>query len=82
MKPTTCFPLLSAILVLTLLLPPCVARAGEPDESSTAPNIVVIFIDDMGYADIEPFGGAIKTPHLNAMAKRGMRCTDLSLIHI
>lgn len=40
------------------------------------PNIVIIYIDDMGYADIEPFGGKIPTPNLNRMAKEGMKFTD------
>lgn len=41
------------------------------------PNIVVIFIDDMGFADIGPFGGnATLTPHLNQMALEGRRFTD------
>ncbi len=36
------------------------------------PNVVVIFIDDMGYADINPFGdNKYKTPHLNRMAAEG-----------
>ena len=40
------------------------------------PNIVVIFIDDMGYADIGPFGGKTPTPNLDRLAKEGMRFTD------
>ena len=41
------------------------------------PNIVVIFIDDMGYADIGPFGATgYKTPHLDRMAAEGRRFTD------
>jgi len=41
------------------------------------PNIVVIFMDDMGYADIGPFGAkAYPTPHLNRMAKEGRKFTD------
>jgi arylsulfatase A len=41
------------------------------------PNIVIIFIDDMGYADIGPFGAqGYKTPHLNRMAKEGIRFTS------
>ena len=36
------------------------------------PNIVLIFIDDMGYGDIGPFGNQVnKTPHLDQMAKEG-----------
>ena len=42
------------------------------------PNIVVIFIDDMGYADINPFGATdYKTPNLNRMAKEGRIFTDI-----
>lgn len=41
------------------------------------PNIVIIFIDDLGYADIGPFGAkGYKTPNLNRMAKEGIRFTD------
>jgi arylsulfatase A-like enzyme len=41
------------------------------------PNIVVIFIDDMGYGDIEPFGSKTnKTPRLNRMAAEGIRLTS------
>jgi arylsulfatase A len=41
------------------------------------PNIVIIFIDDMGYADIGPFGArGYKTPNLDRMAKEGMRLTS------
>ncbi|MCB9886621.1 MAG: sulfatase [Planctomycetes bacterium] len=40
------------------------------------PNVVVIFIDDMGYADIGPFGGAAPTPNLDRMAAEGRRFTD------
>ncbi|TWU22096.1 Arylsulfatase [Novipirellula galeiformis] len=45
--------------------------------AETPPNIVVIFIDDMGYADINPFGDArCSTPHLDRMAAEGRRFTD------
>ena len=41
------------------------------------PNIVVIFIDDMGYADISPFGAtAYKTPNLTRMAEEGRIFSD------
>jgi arylsulfatase A len=41
------------------------------------PNFVVIFCDDMGYADIGPFGAeGYRTPHLDRMAQEGMTFTD------
>ena len=43
----------------------------------TPPNFVVIFIDDMGYGDIEPFGSKVnRTPNLNRMAAEGMKLTS------
>jgi arylsulfatase A-like enzyme len=40
------------------------------------PNIVIIFIDDMGYEDIGPFGSSRDTPHLDRLAREGMKLTD------
>jgi arylsulfatase A-like enzyme len=41
------------------------------------PNVVVIFIDDLGYADIGPFGATKqKTPNLDRMAAEGMKLTS------
>jgi arylsulfatase len=45
------------------------ARAG-------APNIVVVLVDDMGYADIAPFGAEIDTPTLSRLAADGYRLTN------
>lgn len=43
----------------------------------STPNVVVIFMDDMGYADIGPFGGdKYLTPNLNRMAEEGRLFTD------
>jgi arylsulfatase A len=40
---------------------------------AATPNIVLINIDDLGYADIGPFGAKISTPNLDRMAKEGMK---------
>jgi arylsulfatase A len=45
--------------------------------SAATPNIVLIYIDDMGYADIGPFGAkGYSTPNLNSMAAAGTRYTN------
>jgi arylsulfatase A-like enzyme len=44
--------------------------------AKSKPNILLIIADDMGYSDISCFGGEIKTPHLDALAKSGLRATN------
>lgn len=58
-------------LILCLAASPTVGRADRP------PNVVVIFIDDMGYADIGPTGcDRYPTPNLDRMAAEGRVFTD------
>ncbi|MBM3775101.1 MAG: hypothetical protein FJW37_08035, partial [Acidobacteria bacterium] len=41
------------------------------------PNVVFILTDDLGYGDIGPYGVRdIRTPHLNRLAREGVRFTD------
>jgi arylsulfatase/uncharacterized sulfatase len=40
------------------------------------PNLVVLVADDWGFTDLGAFGGEIETPHLNALAQRGMRFSN------
>ena len=61
---------LSIIVLLTALAPTTCWALLDEDASGNAdsvpPNIVVIFMDDLGYADIGPFGAtAYKTPNLD-----------------
>lgn len=41
-----------------------------------APNIVVIYFDDLGYSDFGCFGSEIKTPNIDALAADGLRFTN------
>ncbi|MDA8744087.1 sulfatase [Rubripirellula amarantea] len=61
-----------------LLLPILLFLTSLADANSQQPpNIVVIFIDDMGYADIGPFGATdYPTPNLDRMAAEGRKFTD------
>ncbi len=53
---------------------------GVSNAEETLPNFVIIYIDDMGYADIGPFGAEdYATPHLDRMAAEGMRLTDFQV---
>ncbi len=55
------------LLIYLLLSTLCPLLAVEK------PNIILINIDDLGYADISPFGGKVKTPNLDRMAAEGMK---------
>ncbi len=44
--------------------------------ASPKPNFVVINIDDLGYAEIGPYGSTQATPHLDRMAREGMKLTS------
>ncbi len=47
----------------------------NPDDQP--PNIVLIFSDDLGYADTSLYGSkTIPTPHIEALAKNGVKFTD------
>lgn len=41
------------------------------------PNIVLIFVDNIGYGDLACYGNReTKTPHIDRLAEQGVRCTD------
>ena len=66
------------VLTLTALLF-CIATPlhADPAKALAKPNIVLIFIDDMGYGDIGPFGSTKnRTPNLDRMAREGMKLTS------
>src|SRR6218665_2011588 len=49
-------------------------RASTPVEAPAgAPNILLILLDDAGYAQTSTFGGPIATPVLDQLAKNGLR---------
>ncbi len=63
------------ILGVTLLLGACAAGPG-PAPDGDYPNIVLILADDQGYGDVGVYGGDIPTPHIDAIARAGVRFTD------
>jgi arylsulfatase len=40
-----------------------------------APNVVIVYMDDMGWSDIGCYGSEIATPNIDALAARGLRFT-------
>lgn len=65
-------PCVSTLVLLLLVL-----LATPHATAERLPNFVVIFTDDQGYQDLGCFGSPdIATPHIDRMAKEGMRLTD------
>ncbi len=63
------------LLLLSFLCFGAQAQGNLPQ--AKLPNVVLIFMDDMGYGDLEVYGGyPQRTPHLNALAASGMRFTN------
>ncbi len=64
------------ILCITLSL--CIVPAFAQEQQPVAkPNFVLLFADDLGYADVHCFGGAdMVTPNLDELARGGMRLTS------
>jgi|GEM_PF-162353 arylsulfatase A-like enzyme/phosphodiesterase/alkaline phosphatase D-like protein len=66
----------NAIAIVLLVLTARVESAEKP-APERPPNFIVINIDDLGYADIEPFGSKVnRTPNLNRMAEEGRKLTS------
>ena len=62
---------------LTTLLLALLTAVHAADTTGGKPNIVLIFVDDMGYADIGPFGNKeLRTPHLDKFAAEGRKFTS------
>jgi len=81
--PPRTFHMMSLLAVAALLLSARVATCEGVSDNGRTPNVVVIFIDDMGYADIGPFGTDdypnYPTPNLDRMAEQGRTFTDFQV---
>ena len=68
--------------VLALLLTGSLAHWHDSSPSAAAsakrlPNIIVVYVDDLGYGDIGSFGATgYATPNLDRLAREGTRMTD------
>src|SRR5262245_9319139 len=68
---TTMKQICAVLLTLICFLSSAVPAPAQP--SKTRPNIVLILADDLGFSDLGCYGGEIKTPNLDRLAKNGLR---------
>lgn len=53
--------------------------AQKPEQPYSTPNVVIIYMDDMGYGDVNAYGGIeYNTPNIDKLAASGMRFTNFS----
>ena len=69
--------LLAGALILTVGLMGC-SGAGEAPEASIddRPNIIVVLLDDTGFADVGAYGSEISTPNIDQLAADGVQFTN------
>lgn len=68
---------LASLAVSTAILLGPVARGIAAEDTESLPNVVVFLADDLGWGDLACYGhDTIKTPHLDAFAKQGVRFTQ------
>jgi arylsulfatase len=68
-------------LALLSLLMICInsgfTNNNPPGNDGKRPNVIIIFMDDMGYGDPECYNGSLyHTPNINQLAAEGMRFTN------
>lgn len=64
------------VLSLGIVLRSALMAVGDP-AAPVRPNIVFILADDLGYGDLGCYGATdVRTPHLDRLAREGVRLTD------
>jgi len=63
----------AAALALAVSGPSAAADAATVER---LPNVVIVFCDDLGYADVGCFGAKTPTPNIDRLAREGMKFTD------
>jgi len=50
---------------------------SKPIDRTNKPNIIIFYVDDLGYGDVGSYGAAgVKTPNIDQLAANGIRYTD------
>src|SRR5687767_1925865 len=67
------------LITLFVIFPPfsVAAQKSSPADRSSRPNVIVFFMDDLGYGDLATYGASdVRTPNLDRLARDGVRLTD------
>ena len=77
-KPTLYRSLFPCLILLGLLVvTSCNAGQQKKQDRKDRPNIVIIYLDDLGYGDLGAYGAtSIRTPNMDKLAENGLRFTN------
>jgi len=71
------------LIVPLLVLLGCEPETKVPDSAAlddgriSTPNVIILYVDDLGYADVGSYGAVgVETPEIDELARRGIRFTD------
>jgi len=68
------------ICALVFLLSSCSMKSvseQDPDPTTKHPNIILFYVDDLGYADLSSYGAkGVSTPNVDALVAGGLKFTD------
>lgn len=64
------------LVALTLLASALFAATAWATAPPIRPNIMFVVLDDVGFSDLGAYGGEIQTPHIDAIARAGVRFTN------
>ncbi len=68
---------LNALMFVILLTSYGYANQTQQPKPKLKPNILVIYLDDLGYGDLSCYGATtIKTPNIDKLANKGVRFTN------
>src|SRR3954469_24996894 len=69
-------PALACAAALIISICASATPASAYAETTNRPNVIIILIDDMGYSDLQCYGGEVPTPNINKLANKGVRFTQ------
>ncbi len=68
---------IAAAVLAAWRMAPATAHGDAPDARGSRPNIIFVMVDDMGYGDLGVYGQKlIRMPHVDRMAREGIRYTN------
>ena len=66
----------TALFALPVWLLSLSFAGGVEAQSKSPPNIILVMADDLGWSDLGCYGGEIHTPHIDSLARDGLRFTQ------